>query len=324
MESLGELIRRWPLGADMHAEAERHLDALLEEPAVRELRERHPELTRRDLRLNLNRIYQYVKEKRNCAACPGLDRCPNDIEGYYTLLECEVQNDRAQLYDRKAACGLLRARQAEQQLRNRVRSFYIDESALGGSFSPTEMVTIEPERSAAVKHLLSYIKTTREQGLQKRGLYLVGPFGTGKTYLMCYMLHELAKSGLTGVIVYVPEFVEDVKSMLDEPARLRETIELMKETDLLVFDDIGAENLSPWVRDHVLGTILNYRMNRKPTFYTSNHDLDALELHFSFTNRDGEEAHKGQRIMDRIRPFVDRLWIGGGNKRGLASQPSAE
>jgi primosomal protein DnaI len=131
------------------------------------------------------------------------------------------------------------------------------------------------------------------------------------------MLHELAKSGLSGVIVYVPEFVEDVKSMLDEPARLRETIELMKQTDLLVFDDIGAENLSPWVRDHVMGTILNYRMNRKPTFYTSNHDLDALERHFSFTNKDGEEAHKGQRLMDRIRPFVDRLWIGGGNKRGL-------
>jgi primosomal protein DnaI len=318
MESLGELIRRWPPGAGMHAEAERLLDALLAEPAVRELKERHPELTRRDLRVNLNRIYQYVKEKRNCAACPGLDRCPNDIEGYYTVLECEVQNGRAQLYDRKAACGLLRAREAEQQLRSRVRSFHIDESVLGGSFSPTEMVTIEPERSAAVKHLFSYIKTTRENGLQKRGLYLYGPFGTGKTYLMCYMLHELAKSGLSGVIVYVPEFVEDVKSMLDEPARLRETIELMKETDLLVFDDIGAENLSPWVRDHVLGAILNHRMNRKPTFFTSNHDLDALERHFSFTHRDGEEAHKGQRIMDRIRPFVEPLWIGGGNKRGLA------
>ena len=55
----------------------------------------------------------------------------------------------------------------------------------------------------------------------------------------------------------------------------------------------------------MLGTILNYRMNRKPTFFTSNYDLDALEQHFSFTNRDGEELHKGQRIMDRIRPFVE-------------------
>lgn len=316
MESLGELLKRLPQGAGMSAEADRHLEQLLADPAVRELTARHPELTRRDLRVNLTRIYQYVKERRHCAACPGLDQCPNDMEGYYTVLECENLNGTVQLYDRKAACGLQRARQAEQQVRSRIRSFYIDEAVLSGSFSPTEMVTIEPERSAAVNQLFKYIKMTRENGLSKRGLYLVGPFGTGKTYLMCYMLHELARSGYSGVIVYVPEFVEDIKAMLDEPSRLRETIELMKQTDLLIFDDIGAENLSPWVRDHVMGAILNYRMNRKPTFYTSNHDLDALERHFSFTNKDGEEAHKGQRLMERIRPFVDRLWIGGGNRRG--------
>jgi len=192
MESLGELIKRWPLGAGMQAEAERHLDALLEEPAVRELRARHPELTRRDLRLNLNRIYQYVKEQRHCAACPGLDRCPNDIEGYYTVLECEVQSDKAQLYDRKVPCSLLKARQAEQQLRSRVRSFYIDESALGGSFSPTEMVTLEPERSAAVNHLFKYIKTTRENGLQKRGTLSRRPVRHGQD--VSHVLHA-ARAG---------------------------------------------------------------------------------------------------------------------------------
>ncbi len=68
----------------------------------------------------------------------------------------------------------------------------------------------------------------------------------------------------------------------------------------------------------VLGTILNYRMNRKPTFFTSNYDLDALEQHFSFTNREGEEKHKGMRI-NRIRPFVDAVPVNGHNKRGKLS-----
>lgn len=300
----------------MSRDADRKLQELLQEPLVRQFWAQHPELERDDLRINLNRVYQYVKEQRNCASCPGLDRCPNDFEGYYTTLECEVVNGAAQLYDRKTACGKLQARQSEQQIKSRVRSFYVDESTLHGSFSASEILTLDPERGEAVKELFRYIKTTREEGLQKRGLYLVGHFGTGKTFLMCYMLHELAKSGLSGVIVYMPEFVEDLKAMLDEPSRIRETVELMKHTDLLVFDDIGAENLNPWVRDHVMGTILNYRMNRKPTFYTSNHDLDALERHFSFTNKDGEEAHKGQRLMDRVRPFVDKVWVGGDNKRG--------
>ncbi len=172
------------------------------------------------------------------------------------------------------------------------------------------------DRLKSAQHVMGYIDQTKQEGLQTRGLYLGGKFGTGKTFLMCYMLYELAKAGYSGVIVYVPEFVEDLKSMFQEPQKLKETVELMKSTDLLVFDDIGAENLNPWVRDHVMGTILNYRMNRKPTFYTSNHDLDMLEKHFSFTSKDGDELHKGQRLMDRIRPFVDYVLVSGENKRG--------
>jgi len=114
----------------------------------------------------------------------------------------------------------------------------------------------------------------------------------------------------------MPEFAEELKGMFSEPQRLKETIDLLKEADLLVFDDIGAENLNPWLRDHVLGTILNYRMNRKPTFFTSNYELDALEQHFSFTSKDGEEEFKGKRLMDRIRPFVDVVVVNGTNKRG--------
>ncbi|MNI92001.1 Primosomal protein DnaI [compost metagenome] len=93
---------------------------------------------------------------------------------------------------------------------------------------------------------------------------------------------------------------------------------MMKDTDLLIFDDIGAENLNPWARDHVLGSIMNYRMNRKPTFFTSNYSLKELEGHLSFTSKDGEESHKGQRLMDRIAPFVDVVPVGGTNKRGKA------
>jgi primosomal protein DnaI len=155
-----------------------------------------------------------------------------------------------------------------------------------------------------------------DDGLQNTGLYLVGSFGTGKTFLMCYMLYQLAKVGMTGAIVYTPDFAEDLKGMFQEPYKLKETIELLKDVDLLVFDDIGAENLNPWLRDHVMGAILNHRMNRKPTFFTSNYELSGLEKHFSFTNKDGDEEFKGQRIMDRIRPFVDVVHVKGTNKRG--------
>lgn len=315
MESLSDALGDWrKLSFAKRLESKTRL--LLDDPLVQKLRAAHPELDDRTLKINMNRLYQYVTEHRNCSNCPGLDRCPNDFEGHYTMLSVETVAETVYVHDRKVSCKKLLAKQAQDAIRNRIRSFYIDNTALTHGYSTDEIVDIDPERVEAVGAILQYIRRTQAEGLHKRGLYLVGPFGTGKTFLMCYMLYQLAKSGHSGVIVYMPDFVEDLKSMFSEPQRIKETVDLLKETDLLVFDDIGAENLNPWVRDHVMGAILNYRMNRKPTFFTSNHEPDELEKHFSFTSKDGDEEYKGQRIMDRIRPFVDVVVVNGANKRG--------
>ncbi|EFM08750.1 Primosomal DnaI domain protein [Paenibacillus curdlanolyticus YK9] len=316
MESLGDLLKRTPIGGEAIRRSAQLMDELLADPLIQRFRAKHPELDEGTIRINLNRFYQFVKEYRNCEQCPGLDRCPNDFEGHYTLLQCETNGGGVQMYDRKVSCKKFIARQNEEQIRSRIRSFYIDEKALNnGGYSADEILTNDLNRIEAVGQLMEYIDRTKEHGLQTTGLYLAGRFGTGKTFLMCYLLHELAKIGHSGVIVYMPDFVEDLKAMMHEPGKLKETVDMMKETDLLIFDDIGAENLSPWVRDHVMGGILNYRMERKPTFYTSNYELDALEQHFSFTSKDGDERHKGERIMERIRSYVDVIHVTGANKR---------
>lgn len=316
MESLGELMKSWSGGKAMTEQAEQKLAELMSEPLIEKFRCKYPEVDEEAIRLNLNRVHQYVNEYRNCSQCPGLDLCPNDYEGHYTLLSAESLNGKTQLYDRKVSCKKFLARRTEEAVRSRIRSFYVDDAALRRVYSSDEILTNDLERAKAVGQLLRYIDRVKEKGLGQEGLYLAGRFGTGKTFLMCYLLHELAKVGYSGAIVYMPDFVEDLKVLMHEPAKLKETVEMMKSTDLLIFDDIGAENLNPWVRDHVLGAILNYRMERKPTFYTSNYDLDALERHFSFTSKDGDELHKGQRIMDRIRPYVETVIVTGENKRG--------
>lgn len=292
---------------------------LLEDPLIRKLMEQHPELDEEGVNANITRLYQYVTEYRNCEACPGLDQCPNDMPGHYTRLEVERIGGHVHVVDRKTACKKFSARQAQEAIRRRIRSFYVDEAMWDRGFSIEEIVSRDKERSIAVKRIYDYISLTRREGLQTRGLYLVGDFGTGKTYLMGYLLHEMAKLGYTGVIIYMPDFMEELKAMIGEPSRLQETVELLKQTDILVFDDIGAENLNSWARDHVLAAILNYRMNRKPTFYTSNHSLEDLEKHFSFTSRDGEDEHKGRRLMERVAHFVDVVEVYGANQRGRAS-----
>ncbi|GIP15649.1 primosomal protein DnaI [Paenibacillus montaniterrae] len=316
MESLGDILKAWPSGEQILRIAEQKRTELLKDPLIISLRQKHPALTDAAINVNMNRLHQYVSEHRNCSQCPGLDQCPNDFAGHYTMLQVEDMNGTAQIIDKKVSCKKLRARQHENQLRSRIRSFYVDDKALKRNYSADEIIGNDLERAKSVGELLKYIDRTKTEGLTAKGLYLAGNFGVGKTYLMCFVLQELAKSGYSGVIVYMPDFVEDLKVLMHEPAKLKETVDLMKETDLLVFDDIGAENLNPWVRDHVLGAILNYRMERKPTFYTSNYRLADLESHFSFTNKDGEEHHKGRRLMNRVAPYVDELVVTGKNKRG--------
>jgi primosomal protein DnaI len=289
---------------------------VMQDPLVLKLRERYPDVDESTLRANLNRLYQMSTEYRNCRNCPGLEKCPNDMQGHSTAIACAEVGGRWQISDHKTPCSKWTAYEHQMQVRRRITGLFVDESMFGQAYDELEMDNLDEERSRSVHEILAYVAAAKEAGLQKHGLYLVGSFGTGKTYLAGYLLQKLAREGFSGVMVYMPDFVEDAKALMMEPVKLKETMSLMKEADILVFDDIGAENLSPWVRDHVLGAILNHRMNRKPTFYTSNHDLDALEKHFSFTHKEGEEMHKGQRLMDRIRPFVQTVHVRGRNQRG--------
>ncbi|MBA9084450.1 primosomal protein DnaI [Fontibacillus solani] len=315
MESLGQILSGMA-SPQFRRRSEELAARLMSEPLVQQLRTSHPELGDDQLTIGMAKLYQYVKDNRSCSQCPGLDNCPNNFQGHFTKVTVEEIAGVPQLIERQVPCAKQLQHDRESAIKSRIHSFYVDERVLTEGYDEAEILTKDGVRAPAVGQVFRYINETKNKGLMTRGLYLEGNFGTGKTFLMCYMLHELAKVGYSGVIVYMPEFVEDLKSMMQDNQKLKETVEMMKGTDLLIFDDIGAENLNPWTRDHVLGSILNYRMNRKPTFYTSNYSLNMLEKHLGFTSKDGEESHKGQRLMDRIAPFVDVVAVGGINKRG--------
>jgi primosomal protein DnaI len=297
------------------AQSESNVRRVLNDPTIQKFKAKYPEISERTLKLNVNRLYQFTKEYYNCKNCPGLDQCPNDYQGHATRLTVEETQGEFYIHDHKIQCNKYTSKQAEDKLRKKIRCLYLDERIIAQGFSPMEIANLDPQRRGAVMNILEYIENTKKNGLQSDGLYLAGNFGTGKTYLMSYLLSELALEGYAGVIVFMPDFVEDLKRMFQDEQRMHETIELLKETDVLILDDLGAENLNAWFRDHVLVSILNHRMGRKPTFYTSNHDFQELERHLSYT-KDGNEENKGKRIMERIKPYVQFIEVKGDNKRG--------
>lgn len=315
MESLSHILKSMP-DSEWRRKAEIKIKAVMDDPLIHKFRQKYAFVDDYSVKINMNKLYQYVTEFKTCSNCPGLDKCPNDMTGHYTMLTANTDKDKVFIHEEKVACKKFVAQQLQDAISSRIRTFHVDPRMITRSYSFEDILETDWDRAKAVMKINDYVNETMENGLQTRGLYLSGMFGTGKTFLMGYMLHQLAKVGMTGAIVYMPDFAEDLKGMFQEPSKLKETIDLLKETDLLVFDDIGAENLNPWLRDHVIGAIVNHRMNRKPTFFTSNYALNDLEKHFSFTNKDGDEEFKGQRIMDRIRPFVDVVEVLGTNKRG--------
>src|SRR5699024_6484419 len=111
-----------------------------------------------------------------------------------------------------------------------------------------------------------------------------------KTYLIAALFNELAKKEVKSAIVYFPEFLRTLKVSFQKSenaeATFGEKYEYIKSIPLLLIDDIGAENVTSWGRDEILGTLLQYRMNENlPTFFTSNLNINELENHLAVTNK---------------------------------------
>ena len=99
------------------------------------------------------------------------------------------------------------------------------------------------------------------------------------------------------------------------PSEFSENLEKMKKVPLLLIDDIGAENTTPWGRDDVLMPLLQYRMDHKlATFFTSNLNYEELEEHFSIS-KNKVDLVKARRIMERIRYLTDEIELVSDNLR---------
>ena len=91
--------------------------------------------------------------------------------------------------------------------------------------------------------------------------------------------------------------------------RLEELINYLKSVDVLLIDDFGSENMTPWLRDEILGSVINYRlMEEKPIFISSNIDpnSDDFIMHLSMTKAPSELL-KAERIKSRINGLTKNI-----------------
>ena len=143
-------------------------------------------------------------------------------------------------------------------------------------------------------------------------LLLKGSWGCGKTYLISALFNELSKKRISTEIVYYPELLRDIKSDFDTYG---DRMDYLENVDLLLIDDIGAEKVTEWSRDEILGTILQKRMNNyKTTFFTSNLNMEELENHLRINSYSDDEI-KARRIIERVKQLTEDMELVSENKR---------
>lgn len=226
-------------------------------------------------------------ELKNCSRCKGLSYCKNAVKGHVYFPT--VTKDFIELSYK--SCKYFKGNK-----KNNTIFFETPKMLMNASLS--ELIT-EKERTNILKYIKDFLKK-KVNGEPVKGLYLSGSFGSGKSYILSALLNELSLKGYKCVNINYPLLLNKLKASFSD-YNYNDVMEEIMTCDVLLIDDIGAENNSPWSRDEVLGTILQYRMDSDlTTFFTSNFTINELETELSETNK-GTDLIKARRIIERIK-----------------------
>lgn len=308
MEPIQESLKKWMKSNETFSERHKQMKQdILNNRDIIAFLEAHPEITDQHIERRLNKLYEYITQSKQCDKCSSLAACPNVLQGYSPILQFE--NNEIRIAYEKCHTNIEESK--KQQAEKLIGSLYMPKEILHARM---QNVFIDPKRVQAIKLIDQFLIDAKKEMPQK-GLYLTGPFGVGKTYLLGAIANELKESNISSMLIYMPEFVREMRDAI-QTNTVTEKVNMFKNADVLMIDDIGAETFSAWFRDEVLGSILQYRMmENMPVFFTSNYTMDQLESILATSSKGGVEEIKAGRIMERIKQVSTEVKLDGENRR---------
>jgi len=247
----------------------------------------------------------WLERVKPCQACPGLHACVQPENGYVLMIEPDP------IFSLELEpCKYMSAHLKKRAHKNNFSLLEVSESFLEAEVSTLFDASSDNAYIQAVKSIPLWLKDP------KKGLYLHGLPGSGKTHLAMAIANHFAKLDKKVAVVHVPSLALRLSSSYNEGDQKELLLAQLRKAFLVVFDDIGAESYTSWFRDEILFPILNERMeSRKLTLFTSNHNLETLKNHFRFNQKADDELVKATRILERISALSEPLYIGGSNRR---------
>ena len=298
MESVGDVLKRQP--SRFHYQD--LVQKIMKDPDVAAFIQQES-LTPEELNRSISKFNQYITERDKFL------RGDTDYiaKGYKPIL---VMNHGYADVSYEETPELIAA-EKEAAIKNRLKLINLPASLRKASLAQVDLDDLG--RLPVFEKLLAFVE---QYPTIRKGLYLYGDFGVGKSFMVAALAHDLSeKRGVSSTLLHYPSFVIDAKNAISD-GNVKTLVDEIKLSEVLILDDIGAEQSTAWVRDEILQVILQYRMQENlPTFFTSNFNFEELELHFAKGKHGNDETWEARRVMERIRYLAEETRLEGVNRR---------
>ena len=298
MESVGDVLKRQP--SRFHYQD--LVQKIMKDPDVAAFIQQES-LSPEELNRSISKFNQYITERDKFL------RGDTDYiaKGYKPIL---VMNHGYADVSYEETPELIAA-EKEAAIKNRLKLINLPASLKKVSFADVD--ADDEKRFTVFQRLVEFSEANPHV---RKGLYLYGDFGVGKSFMVAALAHDLSeKRGVSSTLLHYPSFVIDVKNAIGD-GNVKTLVDEIKLSEVLILDDIGAEQSTTWVRDEILQVILQYRMQENlPTFFTSNFNFEELELHFAKGKHGNDETWEARRVMERIRYLAEETRLEGVNRR---------
>ena len=298
MESVGDVLKRQP--SRFHYQD--LVQKIMKDPDVAAFIQQES-LSPEELNRSISKFNQYITERDKFL------RGDTDYiaKGYKPIL---VMNHGYADVSYEETPELIAA-EKEAAIKNRLKLINLPASLRKASLAQVDLDDLG--RLPVFEKLLAFVE---QYPAIRKGLYLYGDFGVGKSFMVAALAHDLSeKRGVSSTLLHYPSFVIDAKNAISD-GNVKTLVDEIKLSEVLILDDIGAEQSTAWVRDEILQVILQYRMQENlPTFFTSNFDFEDLEKHFAKGKQGPDETWEARRVMERIRYLAEETRLEGVNRR---------